>query len=101
MSISERMVTQTQTATGPMQLLQFANGVVVQQGIHAAAVLGVADLLKDGPLTAAELAKRVDVDEGALYRVLRLLAGHGIFVETAPRTFANSELSHYLRADVP
>ena len=42
MSISERMVTQTQTATGPMQLLQFANGVVVQQGIHAAAVLGVA-----------------------------------------------------------
>jgi hypothetical protein len=84
-----------------MQLLQFANGVVVQQSIHVAAVLGVADLLKDGPLTVAELAKRVEVDEGALYRILRLLAGHGIFEETAPRTFGNSELSHYLRADVP
>jgi DNA-binding Lrp family transcriptional regulator len=101
MSIKERMVAQTQTATGPMHLLQFANGVVVQQGIHAAAVLGVADLLKDGPLTAAELAKRVEVDEEALYRILRLLAGHGIFEEIAPRTFGNSELSHYLRADVP
>lgn len=101
MSSSERMVSPTQTATAPMQLLQFANGVVVQQGVHAAAVLGVADLLKDGPLTAVELAKRVEVNEEALYRILRLLAGHGIFEETAPRTFGNSELSHYLRADVP
>jgi hypothetical protein len=102
MSIREKLTqTQTATATTLMQLLQFANGLVVQQCIHAAAVLGVADLLKDGPLTAAELAKRVEVDEGALYRVLRLLAGHGIFEETAPRTFDNSELSYYLRADVP
>jgi len=101
MSIRERMGTQTQTADGPMQLLQFANGMVVQQCIHAAAVLGMADLLKDGPLTAGELAKRAEVDEGALYRVLRLLAGHGIFEETAPRTFDNNELSHYLRAEVP
>ena len=99
MSIQEKMVTQTQTA--PMQLLQFANGLVVQQGIYAAAVLGVADLLKDGPLTTTELAKRVEVDEDALYRVLRLLTGHGIFEETAARTFGNSELSQYLRADVP
>jgi hypothetical protein len=88
-------------ANGPMQLLQFANAVVVQQGIYAAAVLGVADLLKDAPLTVAELAQRAEVDEGALYRVLRLLAGHGIFEETAPRTFGNSELSHYLRTSVP
>jgi len=53
------------------------------------------------PLTTGELAKRAEVDEGALHRVLRLLAGHGIFEETAPQTFGNSELSHYLRADVP
>jgi hypothetical protein len=95
------MSTRPTVAAGQMELLRFANGVVVQQSIHAAAALGIADLLKDGPLTTAELAKRVEVNEAALYRVLRLLAGHGIFEETAPRTFGNSELSHYLRADVP
>jgi len=102
MNSEQKVVTQTQTATttGPMQLLQFANGIVVQQCIHAAAVLCIADLLKDGQLTAAELANRVEVDEGALYRILRLLSGHGIFEETAPRTFGNNALSHYLRADV-
>lgn len=99
MNIREKM--ETQTETSPMQLLQFANGIVVQQGIHAAAVLGLADLLQDGPLTTAELAQRVEVDEEALYRVLRLLAGHGIFEETAPRTFGNSGLTHYLRSNVP
>ena len=95
------MSTRAAVAAGQMELLRFANGVVVQQSIHAAAALGIADLLKGGPLTTAELAKRVEVNEAALYRILRLLAGHGIFEETAPRTFANSELSHYLRADVP
>jgi len=88
-------------ASGQMELLRFANGCVVQQSIYAAAALGIADLLSDGPLTIAELATRVDVNEEALYRILRLLAGHGIFEQTAPRTFGNSELSHYLRADVP
>jgi len=98
MSISEN---ETATASAPVQLLQFANGLVVQQCIYVAAVLGVADLLKDGPLTAGELAKRVEVDDEALYRVLRLLAGHGIFQQQTHGTFGNSELSHYLRADVP
>jgi hypothetical protein len=84
-----------------MQLLQFANGIIVQQCIYAAAVLGLADLLKEGPLSTAEIAKMLPADEGALYRVLRLLAGHGIFEETASRTFGNSNLSHYLRVDVP
>src|ERR1043165_4674790 len=88
-------------ASGQMELLRFANGCVVQQSIYAAAALGIADLLSDGPLTIAELARRVDVNEEALYRILRLLAVHGIFEQTAPRTFGNSELSHYLRADVP
>lgn len=95
------MSTQPPVAAGQMELLRFANALVVQQSIYVAAALGIADLLKDGPLTAAELAQRVEVNEAALYRVLCLLAGSGIFQETAPRTFGNSELSHYLRADVP
>ena len=95
------MSTQAPVAAGQMELLRFANGAVVQQCIYAAAALAIADLLKDGPLSTAELAQRVEVNEAALYRVLRLLAGAGIFQETAPRTFGNNELSHYLRADVP
>lgn len=95
------MSTRAGVGAGQMELLRFANGVVVQQSIYAAAALGIADLVKDGPLTTAELARRVEVNEEALHRVLRLLAGYGIFQETAPRTFGNSELSYYLRADVP
>ena len=38
---------------------------------------------------------------GALYRVLRFLAGEGVFQEQSPGLFANTELSDALRADAP
>src|SRR5918992_2493958 len=75
-------------------------GFVVSQAVHAAAALGIADLLADRRRTAAELAEAVDADPDTLYRLLRLLAGHGIFVEEAGGRFANSPLSELLR-EVP
>ncbi|MDQ2840368.1 MAG: ArsR family transcriptional regulator, partial [Acidobacteriota bacterium] len=47
------------------------------QALYAAAKLGVADLLRDGPRTAAEIACELQVNETALYRVLRALASEG------------------------
>ena len=72
-------------------------GFMLSQAIYVAAELRVADLLDAGPWTAAELAAAADADEEALYRLLRLLACFGIFVEQDGRAFANSEQSELLR----
>ena len=48
-----------------------------------------------------ELAGELQVNEEALYRTLRALASQGIFEETAPRTFGNSQLSGSLRTNEP
>jgi hypothetical protein len=81
--------------------LGMAHGLITHQALYAAAKLGVADLLKDGPQTSSELARILKVDESALYRILRLLASQNVFEETSPRAFANTELSHFLRTGVP
>jgi hypothetical protein len=89
------------TSTGtPMQLLSMSHGLVIQQALYSAAKLGVADLVKDGPQTSSELARELKVNESALCRILRLLASQGVFEETSPRTFVNTELSQFLRSGV-
>ena len=85
----------TPTAT-PSQLLSMTNGLVIHQALYAAAKLGVADLLKDGAQTSSDLARKLNVNESALYRILRLMASQSVFEETSPRTFANTGLSHFL-----
>ncbi|HLZ40825.1 MAG TPA: methyltransferase [Candidatus Sulfotelmatobacter sp.] len=95
------MTYQAASATTPFQLLKVRDGLILHQALYAAAKLGVADLLQDGPCTTAELAHRLGANESALHRVLRALASQGIFEETSPSTFANNALSSYLRTGVP
>src|SRR5215472_10803856 len=56
-------------------------GFSITRSIAAAAQLGIGDLLVGGPRTAAELASACGVLERPLYRMLRALAGEGVFVE--------------------
>ncbi len=58
----------------PMDLLRMADGLIIHQALYAAAKLGVADLMQDGPRTAADLACQLQVHDAALYRILRALA---------------------------
>jgi hypothetical protein len=95
------MVATPTTSTPALQLLRMTDGLVVHQALCAAARLGVADLLADKERHVADVATALHVDEGALYRTLRFLAGHGVFRQTARSTFANTPLSHYMRSDVP
>jgi O-methyltransferase domain len=81
-------------------LLRMTGGLILHQCLYVAATLGIADLLKDRPATAAELAGTLHVDEEALHRVLRLLSAQGVFEEIGCRTFANSPLSECLRTDM-
>jgi hypothetical protein len=77
------------------------SGALMQQSICVAAKLGIADLLAAKPQTAAELATTTKTHEPSLYRVLRALAGVGIFAETAEHKFELTSLATVLRSDVP
>jgi O-methyltransferase domain/Dimerisation domain len=67
--------------------------------ISAAARLGVADHLESGPKTTKDLASLLNLHEDSLYRVLRALAGLGIFHEGENRTFSQTPLSGVLRSN--
>lgn len=69
--------------------------------VYAAAELGVADLLADGPQRAEEVAKRLGVHGPSLYRLLRALTVPGVVVEDANQGFALTQVGEALRSDVP
>jgi hypothetical protein len=89
-------VAATPTADPRTELAGRIMGFMLSQAVYVAAKLGIADLVADAARPAPELAAAVDADADALYRVLRLLSGYGIFVEQE-EGFANSELSELLR----
>ncbi|QDT44465.1 Multifunctional cyclase-dehydratase-3-O-methyl transferase TcmN [Gimesia alba] len=90
------------TETAPHQQLdQMITGYWSSQAIYAAASLGIADLLAEGPQTAEQLATATETNAGALYRLLRALASVDIFIENEQKEFALTPLAEYLRSDVP
>lgn len=82
-------------------LLHARDGLILHQALYAAAKLGIADHLDDGWRCAVDLAGNLKVNEGALYRTLRLLASQGIFEENGARCFKNNQVSKFLRRDTP
>jgi O-methyltransferase domain len=74
---------------------------VIPFAIRAVCALGVADHLVDGPVPVTDLAERCHADPGALQRVLRALAGKGIFTESEPGVFGLTPLAQPLRSDHP
>lgn len=81
-------------------VMRMVGGYQVSQAIHVAAVLGIADLLGEGPRSAEELAEATGTHAGSLYRLLRALAGVGIFAEVNGR-FELTPLGACLQTDVP
>lgn len=76
-------------------------GVERAQVIGAIAELGVADALAAGPLTAAELAPRVEADADALHRVLRAAAVDGLVRLDRRGRFRLTRVGRALRGDAP
>jgi hypothetical protein len=90
----------TPSAAPPMQMMEMLYGALATQLISVAAEFGIADLLADGPRSAADLAASTGADSGATYRMLRALASLGVFTEVAPGTFGMTPLSETLRTGV-
>jgi hypothetical protein len=76
-------------------------GYRLSQALHVAARLGVADLLKGGPMSVDELARAVGAHPESLYRLLRVLASEGVFAEAEPRRFDLTPRAMLLQSDVP
>jgi hypothetical protein len=81
------------------RLRQVINGYRVTQAIRVAATLGISDLLVDGPLAVAELADRAGAHPGSLYRLMRALAGIGVYEELAGQRFALAPMGRALCSD--
>ncbi len=82
-------------------LLNMTIGHWVARLIHVAAKLRIADHLRKGPRTAADLATAARVQGAPLYRVLRALSSVGVFAETKDGRFKLTPLAALLRTDVP
>ena len=79
-------------------MIEMLFGSWISISLAAAAKFGVADQLESGPKTTKDLADVLKVHEESLYRVLRALAGVGVFHEDENRAFSQTPLSEVLRA---
>jgi len=62
-------------------IMRLVNGYQVSQALHVVAVLGIADLLADGPRASDDLARATGTHEETLYRILRALAAVEVFYQ--------------------
>lgn len=82
-------------------LVEMAMAYSRSRVLCAAARLGVADALGDEVRDVDALAGACGADRGALYRLLRALAGLGVVEEPEPERFRLTEFGRPLRRDVP
>src|SRR5215475_16019239 len=100
MALQNRSV-QSESAPPQFAMLQLITGFWVSRAIYVAAKLGLADLVKDSPKTADELARLTRTHSPSLYRALRALASVGVFADDGRGRFAQTPLSETLRSDTP
>ncbi len=82
-------------------MLSLSLGYVMGQALHAAAELGVADVLADGPRPLDDIAAATETHAASLHRLLRTLASGGIVSEDDAGRFALTTLGQPLRRDAP
>jgi SAM-dependent methyltransferase len=85
----------------PAAMLNLITGYWVSRMVFVAAKLDVAEHLKDGPKSVADLARSTGTNATALFRLLRSLASVGVFAERADGRFELTPLADTLRANVP
>jgi len=83
------------------QLIEMAMPIWRARALYAAAALGLADLLADGPRTAEDLAETTKTHAPSLYRLLRALASCGLLHEVQPRMFVTTPLGAALQTGAP
>lgn len=85
----------------PIAILQMIGGYWLSRMLHVATELGIADLIAERPRPTDELAVAAGVQPRALYRLLRALAGAGIFTEDAQGIFQMTPIAEAMREGAP
>jgi ubiquinone/menaquinone biosynthesis C-methylase UbiE len=83
------------------RMVAMTNGFRISEMIHVAAKLRIADELARGPKTVTQLATATKTNADSLYRLLRALAGLGIFAEEDDFHFRLTPAAELLRSEVP
>jgi SAM-dependent methyltransferase len=92
---------ETEAKTTPFTFLNMVTAKWTTQLLAAAAELGVADTLKEGPLSSEEIAERTQANAPMMYRLLRALSALGVVEALESHRFRLTELGQYLRSDIP
>ena len=85
----------------PFRLMQIGSLFWQSRSLYLAAKLGIADVISSEPMTTEKIAKKLNLFEPNLYRLMRFLASMGIFKEVSHKTFAHNKLSLPLARSQP
>ncbi|MCA9309923.1 MAG: hypothetical protein KDA21_01885 [Phycisphaerales bacterium] len=86
----------------PARLMQLIwPGALAAQAVHAAARLGIADILHPGPRTADDIARRAHADPGAMRRLLHALTSLDLVHHDGNDQFRTTPLGDTLRTGSP
>jgi len=85
-----------QMLTPEDQMMQWITSKWITKPICVITELGIADILRDGPLSVDDLAKKTDTHAPTLFRILRALSSVGVFSETEDLVFGLTPLSQCL-----
>jgi hypothetical protein len=82
-------------------ILQLMAGKQIAFSLAGVARLGVADHMGEDPVGIEVLARKVDANPDALFRVMRLLESVGVFEQFSGRQFALTPVGKHLQTNVP
>jgi hypothetical protein len=90
-----------ETASYGQQMLRLLMSYIPTRVIYVAAKLGIADRIGTDGASAEDVAQALDVNPGALYRVLRTLAGLGVLHQDEEDRFFVTPFGETLRKHSP
>ncbi len=89
------------TPTPREYFIDVAGQLLLARALAIAVDLGIAEQVASGPKSMVDLAAQTGCDSDALYRMLRMLGGHGIFAEDDHGRIKLTPRAELLQADHP
>jgi len=94
--ITMNLVLQYSSSQNPVdKLVRLVDGFLVSRALYVIAELQIADELVNGPKTAYEIANNLNLDGDAVFRLLRMLVSHGVFIQKDDK-FALNDLAELI-----
>ncbi|WP_338815383.1 methyltransferase [Bernardetia sp. Wsw4-3y2] len=83
----------------PNQMREIMTQMVSSRCLSIAAELGIADIVGNEAKSIAQISKELQLNENALYRLIRVLAIQGIFELDDNKMVSNNDVSYFLQEE--